>query len=187
MELFKRTIEILDANLINCLIPIILTLLFTELIFKKRFETRKVLTLTRWTIIGYALITWISYGVESIQNYDNSTFVGRATVHYAFAYWLMLSCSLILPFTLLIEKLAFNFWYMILVAFGLKIGAFFEYFAIIVANLHRDFIPTNANSLALDEFAINIGLIFIQGIIIAAFALAIFKLSKRETAHSNRN
>jgi len=58
MEIYKRIIEIVDANLIYCLIPIILTLILVELIFKNRFETKKVLNLIRWTIIIYAIITW---------------------------------------------------------------------------------------------------------------------------------
>ena len=42
MNLYKRIIEIIDANLIHCLIPIILTLIVIELLFKRRFETKKV-------------------------------------------------------------------------------------------------------------------------------------------------
>ena len=109
MELYKRIIEIIDANLIFCLIPIILTLILVELFFKNRFETKKTLNLICWTIIIYTIITWTFYLIGMALNPEEYAFINRATGPYAITYWLMFLSALILPFTLLIKNWRQNF------------------------------------------------------------------------------
>ena len=187
MEIYKRIIEIIDANLIHCLIPIILTLILVELFFKNRFETKKTLNLIRWTIIIYTIVTFTLYLIGMAMNPDEYAFIDRATGPYAWAYWMMLLSALILPFTLLIKKLASKFWYVILVAFGMKIGMYFERFVIIVTSYHRDYLPNNGDSELenknielIELFSSVIGMIFLQGIIITILTLGIFEIIKRK-------
>ncbi|WP_190810974.1 hypothetical protein [Flagellimonas sp. S3867] len=188
MELYKRIIEIVDANLINCLVPIILILILVELFFKNRFETKKVLNLVRWTIIFYTIITWTFYliGIATTDNPDEYAFINRATRPYAWAYWIMFLSALILPLTLFIKKLASKFWYVLLVVFGMKSGMYFERFVIIVTSFHRDYLPGNGNAELIDLFAFGIGMIFLQGLIITILTLGIFEIIKRKkTVYNN--
>ena len=189
MELYKRIVAIFDANLIYCLIPIILTLIFVELIFKNRFETKKVLNLIRWTIIFYTIITWTFYliGMAKTENPEEYAFINRATGPYAWAYWIMFVSAIILPLTLFIKKLASKFWYVILVAFGMKSGMYFERFVIIVTSFHRDYLPGNRNTELengnvelIDLFALSIGTLFFQGVILTILTLGIFEIIKRK-------
>ena len=180
MEFYKRIIEIVDANLIYCLIPIILTLLIIELIFKNRFETKKVLNLIRWTIIFYAIITW-SFTLIGMTFYpEESAFVYRATGPYKIAYWIMLFSALILPFTLLIKRLASKYWYVLLVAFCIKIGAYLERFVIITTSFHRDYQTENGNAGIMETISYGIGILFLQGILITLLTLGIFEIIKRK-------
>ncbi|WP_299315104.1 hypothetical protein [uncultured Aquimarina sp.] len=189
MEIYKRIIEIIDVNLIFCLIPIILTLIFVKLIFKNRFETKKVLNLVCLTIISYTLITWTFYliGMVTTENPEEYALLNRATGPYAWAYWIMFLSALILPLTLLIKKLASKFWYVLLVAFGMKSGMYFERFVIIVTSFHRDYLPNNVgtefdnrNVELIDLFSFGIGMTFLQGIIITILTLGIFEIIKRK-------
>ena len=181
MELYKRIIEIIDANLIYCLIPIILTLILVDLLFKTKFETKKTLNLIRWVIIIYTVITWSYYiiGMATTVKPNEYAFINRATGPYAWAYWLMFLSALCLPFTLLIKKLASNYWYVILVAFGMKIGMYFERFVIIITSFHRDYLPNHGNIELIDVFAFGIGMLFLQGIIITILTLGLFELLKK--------
>jgi len=196
MEIYKRIIEIIDANLIYCLIPIILTLILVELIFKNRFETKKVLNLIRWIIIFYTIITWTFYliGMAMAENPKEYAFINRATGPYAWAYWMMFLSALVLPFTLLIKKLASKFWYVLLVAFAMKIGMYFERFIIIVTSFHRDYLPGNGDAVKenrnvelIDLFAFGIGMIFLQGIIIAILTLGIFEIIKKKENYAQKD
>jgi len=127
-----------------------------------------------------------------VINPDEYAFIDRATGPYAWAYWMMFLSALILPFTLLIKKLASKYWYVILVAFGMKIGMYFERFVIILTSFHRDYLPENANSEfenentdLIDLFSFGIGIIFLQGLIITILTLGIFEIIKRKkTAHN---
>ena len=187
MELYHRIIEIVDANLIYCLIPIILTLILVNRFFKERFETRKSLNLFRWIIIIYSIITWTFYLYGMFMNPEKYAFIDRATGPYKVAYWIMFLCALIFPFTLFYKKLASKFWYVLLVAFGMKIGFYFERYVIFVTSLHRDYFPSSESSEFTSLPNFGIGLIFLQGIIIAFLSLGIFEITKRrKTVHNSR-
>jgi hypothetical protein len=185
MELYKRIIEIVDTNLIYCLIPIILTLILVELIFKNRFETKKVLNLISWTIIIYAIITWSITLIEIAFYPEESAFINRATGPYKIAYWIMFLSALILPFTLLIKRLASKYWYVLLVAFCMKIGVYFERFVIITTSFHRDYQTENGNAGLMETISYGIGVFFIQGVIITMLTLGIFEIIKRKKTGYN--
>lgn len=188
MDLYKRIIELIDVNLIYCLIPIILTLILIELIFKNRFETKKVLNLICWTIIFYTIITWTFYlfGMAVTENPDEYVFINRATGPYAWAYWTMFLSALILPLTLLIKKFRKKFWFVLLVTFAMKSGFYFERYVIIVTSFHRDYLTENGSPELTNSLTYGIGIIFLQGIIIAILTLGIFEITKRKkTVHNN--
>lgn len=178
MELHQKIIEIIDRNLIYYLIPMTLTLIFIELCFKNRFETKKVLNLIRWTIITYAAITWSLYLIGISLNPDKYAFIDRATGPYAWAYWMMFFSSLILPFTLLSKKLASKFFYVLIVAFAIKLGMYFEYFVIIITSLHRDYLPKSETVELIDMYKLRIGIKILQAVAITVLTLGIFEISK---------
>lgn len=180
MELYKRLIEIVDANVINCLIPMILTLLFIKLIFKQRFEVKRTLNVIRWIIIIYTVITWTFYliGMATTNNPEEYAFINRATGPYAGAYWLMFLSALILPLTLLAQKLASNFWYVLLVSFAMKSGIFFERLVIITTTFHGDYIPEDPNNHIIKVIASSTGMIFLQGVIMTILILGVFEILK---------
>lgn len=180
MEIYNRIIEIVDANLIYCLIPIILTLIFVEMVFKDRFETKKTLNLVRWIIIIYTFITG-TITILGITIYpDDSTFVNRATGPNKMMYWILFILALILPFTLLVKKVATKFWYVLIVAFCMKIGGYFERFVIITTSLHRDYLPDNGNTEIADSILYNLGMILIQGMLITILTLGVFEMTRKK-------
>ncbi|RDK85550.1 hypothetical protein [Marinirhabdus gelatinilytica] len=182
MEIYKRVIELIDTNLIFCLIPIILTLILVELIFKNRFETKKVLNLICWIIVFYTITTWTFYliGMATTENPDEYAFVNRATGLYAWAYWVMFLSALILPFTLLIRKLRRKFWFVLLVTLVMKSGFYFERYVIIVTSFHRDYLTGNGSPEYTNSLTYGLGIIFLQGIVIAILTLGIFEIMKQK-------
>jgi hypothetical protein len=180
MNLYNRIIEIIDANFMRCLIPIILTLILIELLFKRRFETKKVLHLVCWLIIFYSIVTW-TYSLIGIIFYpEKFAFIERATGPYSWAYWMMVLPALILPFTLFIKKISSNFYYVLFVAIFMKIGFYFERFVIILTNYHQDYGPERENVEFTDSFSFGILMIFIQGMIIAFISLGVFDIIKKK-------
>ena len=178
MNIYKRFIELIDANLTHCLIPIIITLIIVDLFFKKRFETKKVLNLICWFIIIYSVITWTYSLIGTIFNPEKFAITQRATGRYAWAFWIMFLSALILPFTLLYKKIASNFYYVMFVAIFMKIGYYFERFVIIVTSFHRDYGENIKETEFTNSFTFILLVLFIQGIIIALILLGIFEILK---------
>ena len=179
-------IEIVDANLIYCLVPIILILMIVELIFKNRFETKKALNLIRWTIIIYSIVTFTFYLIGMTINPEEYAFINRATGPYAWVYWIMFFGALILPLTLFIKKLASKFWYVLLVAFGMKSGMYFERFVIITTSFHRDYQTENGNAGLMESVSYGIGIFFLQSIVIIFLTLGILEIIKsKKTGYNN--
>lgn len=68
----------------------------------------------------------------------------------------------------------------------MKIGMYLERFVIIVTSFHRDYLPKNGKSALenrnvelIDLFVYGIGMIALQGVIIAILTLGIFEIVKR--------
>lgn len=178
MEIYHRIIEIIDANLVYCLIPAILTLMFVDRVFIGQFKTKKALSVIRWFIILYTLISYTIHLVGMLIDPEKYAFIDRATGPYAWAYWLMFFGSLILPLTLFFQKLGQKFWYVLIVAFFMKFGMFFERFVILVTSFHRDYRPANGNMNTddLEMLMFVLGVVFLQGILIAMLILSILKI-----------
>ena len=180
MDLYKQIIEIVDANIIFCLLPCILTLMLIRLLFKNRFKTDKALNIIRWFIIGYYLVTTTHYIFGMIFSPEEYAFINRATGPYWWAYWFMFICAIVLPFTLLIKKLASKYLYVLLVAVLIKSGAYFERFVIIVTSIHRDYLPpTDETSNWIPTITYIFLVIFLQGFILAVLLLGIVELIER--------
>lgn len=182
METYNNIIKIIDVNIIFCLIPLLVTLILVGLIFKNRFQTKRVLNLIRWFIISYSAMNLIYFLIGMIMIPEKFAFFNRATGPYWWAYWFMLLSSSVLPFTLLYKRLALKPLYLLFVAFFMKIGMYFERFVIIVTSFHRDYLPPYNDDYATSfDFPMALMILTLQGFILAILLLGIFELIERKT------
>ena len=180
MELTRNIIKIIDVNLIFCLTPIIFTLILVRLFFKNRFQTKQALRIIAWTMITYTIFIWVDYliGMVTASDLNEYFFLHRATGPY-FAYWIMLLFALVLPLTLFHKKLASKSWYLLIVAFGLKCGVYFERYVIVITSFHRDVLSESGNYEVINLFFLGMVGVFLQGMIIAVLILGILELIKK--------
>ncbi len=105
-------------------------------------KMNKVILLTGSMVgYGYAMeffIAWYS-GVEAEQ----FTFLNRALGPYAWAFWIMISCNVLLPQLFWIKKIRRTIPVMFAIAVFINVGMWFERFVIIVTSLSRDFLPSS--------------------------------------------
>lgn len=184
METFARILEILDVNVIFCLLPLLLTVMLIEALFKDRFRTKEVINFVRWIIIGYTVISIAYFIIGVIVSPDEFAIVQRATGQYAFFYWLMFIAATIFPLTLLHKRIGRKPIYILLVILLMKIGFYFERFVIIVTRFHRDYAPNNDDGGML-SLVIVISVFLLQGFILAVASLGIFELLARIKAARN--
>lgn len=95
------------------------------------------------SMVGYAyamefFIAWYSGNV-----YELFTFLNRAMGNYAWAYWIMISCNVILPQTFWSKRLRYNTKFLFIASILVNVGMWFERFVITVTSLSRDFLPSS--------------------------------------------
>lgn len=178
MELYDKVVRIIDYNIIYCLIPMIIILFLIEKVFKNKYPTQRTLSVIKWIILLYAIMNSIHF-ISGIVFYNNEyAFTNRVKGPYKLFYWIMLFSATIFPLTLLIKRLAIKFWYILLVAFAMKIGAYFELYVITVTSIHRDYLPNKFPSPVL-YWGYSMSTIIIQALILVIFIIGILKLTDK--------
>ena len=181
METYNRITHLININIISCLIPAIICLIIIEIFFKNRFKTKTTLKVFRYVIVVYTIFSSIPFLLGLIQ-YDvteENHPLYRISGPFSHIYWIMIISSSILPYTLLIKKLSQRYWFVILIAFCINIGLYFERFIIIMTSLHRDGSPSE-NQISFIIEAITT--LSIQGVIIAIVTLGLIEIiSKRKS------
>jgi molybdopterin-containing oxidoreductase family membrane subunit len=114
-----------------------------DVITVRHIELMCKVTLATGSIVGYA------YGMEffvayySGNKYEVFTFVNRAFGPYAWAYWTMITCNVLLPQLHWLPKFRTNPWCTLAIGLVVNVGMWFERFVIICTSLSRDFLPSS--------------------------------------------
>ncbi|HLP16439.1 MAG TPA: NrfD/PsrC family molybdoenzyme membrane anchor subunit [Bacteroidota bacterium] len=118
----------------------------------------KVILLTG-SMVGYAygmefFIAW--YGGNPLESF---VFLNRAMGPYAWAYWTMVTCNVVLPQLFWFRKIRRNIVVMFILGITVNIGMWFERFVIVVTSLSRDFLPSSWHHYAptLNDIGVLIG------------------------------
>ena len=95
------------------------------------------------SMVGYAyamefFIAWYSGNI-----FESFAFVNRAVGPYAWAYWIMISCNVIVPQLFWSKRLRTNITVLFIASIFANIGMWFERFVIVVTSLSRDYLPSS--------------------------------------------
>jgi molybdopterin-containing oxidoreductase family membrane subunit len=94
-------------------------------------------------------IVALSYGTEfftafySGNPYERFLFLNRAMGPFAWAYWTMVTCNVLVPQLLWFRGVRHRVGIVFLLSLLVNVGMWFERFVIIVTSLHRDFLPSS--------------------------------------------
>ena len=102
----------------------------------------KVILLTG-SMVGFAYLTELFVAWYSGNLYERYAFVNRATGPYAWAYWTMMSCNLIVPQLLWWKRARTHVPTLFALSLLVNVGMWLERFVIIVSSLHRDYLPSS--------------------------------------------
>jgi Ni/Fe-hydrogenase subunit HybB-like protein len=94
-------------------------------------------------IVGYGYIMEAFMGWYSGNRYEAFTFWNRLHGPYAFWYWSLLTCNLVIPQVLWIRKLRTHPVWLFIISFVVLVGMWLERFIIVVVSLHRDFLTSS--------------------------------------------
>ena len=114
-----------------------------DIITMRHIDIMCKVTLATGSIVGYAYIMELFIAWYSGSPYERYAFMNRLQGPYAWGYWIMMSCNVIIPQFFWFKSLRHNLKFVWIMSILVNIGMWFERFVIIVISLHRDFIPAN--------------------------------------------
>jgi molybdopterin-containing oxidoreductase family membrane subunit len=100
-------------------------------------------------ILGTSLLVGYAYGIEWFiawySGNPNEAFaqLNRALGPYAWAYWLMVACNVLVPQLFWLQRVRTTPWLMWIIAVLVNVGMWFERFVIIVVSLGREYLPSS--------------------------------------------
>jgi molybdopterin-containing oxidoreductase family membrane subunit len=90
---------------------------------------------------GYLMETFSAF--YSGNQYEKFMIMNRMTGPYAPVYWILITCNIAIPLTLLwSSRIRKNVLALFLISLVIQIGMWLERFIIVVTSLHRDFMPS---------------------------------------------
>ncbi|MCB9555419.1 MAG: polysulfide reductase NrfD [Deltaproteobacteria bacterium] len=108
----------------------------------RHFDNMAKITLLTGSIVGYAYSVEFFTAWYSANPYESFAFVNRALGPYAWAYWIMVTCNVVVPQVFWLKKARQSLVVLFIVSIFVNIGMWFERFVIVVT-LHRDFLPSS--------------------------------------------
>ena len=114
-----------------------------DIITIKHLERMNIIILLTGTMVGFAYITEFFMAWYSGVPYEQYAFLNRMFGPYAWAYWTMMSCNLIIPQVFWFKKMRRSIGVMFVISIFVNIGMWFERFVIVTTSLHRDYLPSS--------------------------------------------
>jgi molybdopterin-containing oxidoreductase family membrane subunit len=100
-------------------------------------------------VLATSCMVGLAYAIEfftalySGNPYEYFTFFSRALGPWAWGYWIMVGCNVILPQILWFKTVRNCLVLVFVLTLFVNVGMWFERFIIIVTSLHRDFLPSS--------------------------------------------
>jgi molybdopterin-containing oxidoreductase family membrane subunit len=112
-----------------------------NLITLEHLDNMNKIMLVTGMMVGYAYATEFFISWYSGNGYEEFAFVNRAFGPYGWAYWIMVSCNVLVPQIFWVRRLRRSIPVMFAASILINVGMWFERF-VIVMTLHRDYIPS---------------------------------------------
>lgn len=121
---------------------------FKDYITLDHMEVMNKIIMTTGLMVGYAYASEFFVAWYSGNVYERYVFMSRAglpgtTGDYAWSYWIMVTCNVIIPQIFWSKWARRNIAVMFVVSIFVNIGMWFERFVITITSLHADFLPSS--------------------------------------------
>lgn len=131
------------AMVVTLLVPARNLFGLKELITARHLDVMCRIILATSCLVGYAYATEFFTAWYSGNRFEQFAFLNRMRGPYAWAYWTMVICNVVIPQLYWFRRFRTSPWLMVGVAVCVNIGMWFERFVITVTSLSRDFLPSS--------------------------------------------
>jgi Ni/Fe-hydrogenase subunit HybB-like protein len=131
------------AMVITLIVPLRILCGLKDLVTTRHLENMCKLILATSLLMGYGYLIEAASAWYSGNPYEQYLVRNRATGPYAWCYWTMITCNVLLPMLFWFRWFRTTPWAMFLLAISVNVGMWFERFVIVVTSLHRDYLPSS--------------------------------------------
>jgi Ni/Fe-hydrogenase subunit HybB-like protein len=131
------------AMVITLIVPLRILCGLKEVMTTRHLENMCKLILATSLLMGYGYLTEVASAWYSGSQFEQYLVRNRATGPYAWCYWLMIACNVILPQLFWFRRVRTAPWAMFAIAILINAGMWMERFVIVVTSLHRDYMPSS--------------------------------------------
>ncbi len=131
------------AMVITLIVPLRVLCGLTDLVTTRHLETMCKLILATSLLLSYGYMVELTNAWYSGNAYEQFVFTNRMAGPYAWCYWTMIACNVVLPQLFWMRWVRTTPWAMFSVAVCVNVGMWFERFVIVVTSLHRDYLPSS--------------------------------------------
>ncbi|NNF07844.1 MAG: polysulfide reductase NrfD [Candidatus Eisenbacteria bacterium] len=114
-----------------------------NLITIDHFDNMNKIMLVTGMMVGYAYAMEFFIAWYSASPYEGFIFLARAKGQYAWAYWIMITCNVLVPQVFWFRSLRRNIPVMFVASILINVGMWFERFVIVATSLSQDYLPAN--------------------------------------------
>ena len=131
------------AMVVTCLLFLRKVFHLEHIITMNHLDNMNKIILATGMMVGYGYMMEYFMAWYSGNHFERFVFLNRAFGPYAWAYWTMISCNVLLPQLFWFRKIRRSIPMMLFIVIFVNVGMWFERFVIIVTSLHRDFLPSS--------------------------------------------
>ncbi len=114
-----------------------------QFITLRHLENMNKIILVTGSMVGYAYMMEFFTAWYSGSLYEKFALVNRAFGWYSWAYWIMVTCNVIVPQIFWFRKARTSILVMFVASLLVNVGMWFERFVIIITSLAQDFLPSS--------------------------------------------
>ena len=114
-----------------------------DFITMRHLENMNKIILLTGSMVGYAYMMEFFIAWYSGSMYESFAFLNRAFGQYAWAYWIMVSCNVLVPQIFWFRKARQSIPIMFVACLLVNVGMWFERFVIVVTSLAQDYLPSS--------------------------------------------
>lgn len=131
------------AMVVTLLIPCRKWFKLEEIITMRHLENMNKIILATCMMVGLAYAVEMYIAAYSMNPYEIFMAMNRKAGPYAWAFWIMVTCNVIVPQIFWFRSMRRSIPVMFAVSILVNVGMWFERFVIIVTSLHRDYLPSS--------------------------------------------
>jgi Ni/Fe-hydrogenase subunit HybB-like protein len=94
-------------------------------------------------IVAYGYMMETFFAFYSGNQFDRFAIINRMTGPYAFFYWMLIACNIVIPQCMWSRRVRNNVAILFVISLIVNVGMWLERFVIVVISLHRDFLPSS--------------------------------------------